>query len=898
MHRGLAHFSRESKRDPGCSIEYVHVSIGKNVPVPLPGSAQSLIFGNAPLISFALRSLVILVGVCLTIDAFAADVEQTRKSLIVGEYQECIKVAAEAIHQRVFGEDWYLIKTEAEVQTGRYQDAFETISAGLNRYAWSIRMRQAGIEPAFLSGHVDQGKAWQTEISEIVRRAAWRYDGDAESLVSLGKTALLSGADARQVLELFYDRALRVTPTHRGALLASGELAISKSDFGLAAETFQEGLKVYPNDPELHFGLARSIEKVQPKLASFHLSESVRLNPRLCSALLYQAEQAIDSEQYLDATKLLDRVLKVNELHPHAWALYAVMAHLDNLPEKEKEFRDAALKPWPENPAVDYLIGRKLSQKYRFAEGAEHQRRALAFAADYLPAKMQLAQDLLRLGQEEEGWQLSEAVLIADGYDVQIFNLVQLRDQLAKYTTFEADGFRVRMETKEAAIYGEDVIDLLKRAKQTLCAKYGMTLEHPITVEIFADPNDFAVRTFGLPGAGGYLGVCFGKVITANSPATQKLNPVNWHSVLWHEFCHVVTLEKTKNRMPRWLSEGVSVYEERQASPTWGQRMSPKNRKRIIDGQLTPIRELSGSFLRPEKPEDLNFAYYQSSLLVEHLIQAYGLDALKRVFDDLAAGVHVEDAIVRHTADLDQIDMEFRDFALEMARRLAPELDWEQYDLSAVKDDDDHDRLEHWVEEHPTSVQGLTLLADQLVTRREYAKAKACLKKLIELYPEQTGLDSAHVLLAAIHRELNETADERKVLEQYVERTDDAKTAFLRLIELQTAAEDWHAASRTVRKLLEVNPLLPQAQKARSLASERLDQREDAIKALRAWLLLNPDDLADCHFRLAKLLYAKHDPEAKTHILEALEAAPRFRDAQKLLLKIVRESDTEGRKGL
>ncbi len=39
-------------------------------------------------------------------------------------------------------------------------------------------------------------------------------------------------------------------------------------------------------------------------------------------------------------------------------------------------------------------------------------------AAKYLPAKMQLAQDLLRLGQEEEGWRLADEVSRADGYNV------------------------------------------------------------------------------------------------------------------------------------------------------------------------------------------------------------------------------------------------------------------------------------------------------------------------------------------------------------------------------------------------------------------------------------------------------------------------------------------------
>jgi len=837
--------------------------------------------------------IAFLLLLLLTSTLSAVELEETRKLLLKGAYDECVEVCAKAIDDHVFGEDWYLFKAEAEMQTGRYKQAFDSISAGLTRYAWSIRLRQAGIDAGRMSGNVMQGMVWQAEMSDVVGRAAWRYNGDADSLVSLGKVAVATGSDARQVLESFYDRALKITPGHRGAMAASGELALAKKDFPLAAETFEEAVKAFPNDPEMHFGLSRSIEKSQPPLAAHHLSESLRLNPKFIPALLYRIENEIDSEQYADATKHLDEVLAINKANPLAWSYKAVMAHLENEKEIETKCRDTALVTWSENPAVDHLIGRKLSQKYRFAEGAAHQRQALQFSPGYLSARIQLAQDLLRLGQEDEGWKLSELALKQDAYDIQVFNLVQLRDQLAKFTSLDAPGFRVRMETKEAGIYGDDVLHLLQRARETLCAKYAMELKDDITVEIFPDPNDFAVRTFGLPGASGYLGVCFGKVITANSPASQKDNPSNWQSVLWHEFCHVVTLEKTHNRMPRWLSEGISVYEERQAGITWGQRMSPRHRKRILDGRIAAVRDMSGTFLRPEKPEDLQFAYYQSSLLVEYLIEKYGLDSMKKVLDDLGAGLHINTAIERHTTSLDQIDMEFRDYAMEIARRLAPDLDWEQYDLTGIKDDDDPDRLEHWVADHPSSIQGLTLVADQMVSRREYVKAKKYLARLIELYPEQTGAESAYVTLAAVHRELNEPADERRVLEMYAERTDDAKSALLRLIELQSATQDWNAANKSVQRLLEVNPLLPQAQKARAATSEQLSHNDDAIKALDAWLLMDPDDPADAHFRLARLLHLKSDSRAKSHVLAALEAAPRFRDAQKLLLQIVRNEPAD-----
>ena len=118
---------------------------------------------------------------------------------------------------------------------------------------------------------------------------------------------------------------------------------------------------------------------------------------------------------------------------------------------------------------------------------------------------------------------------------------------------------------------------LLRRAKKTLCEKYGVTLTEPVIVEIFPQRKEFAVRTFGLPGADGLLGVCFGRVVTANSPASQGEHPANWEAVLWHEFCHVVTLSKTHNKMPRWLSEGISVHEEGREDPAWGTALSPRS---------------------------------------------------------------------------------------------------------------------------------------------------------------------------------------------------------------------------------------------------------------------------------------------------------------------------------
>jgi hypothetical protein len=142
---------------------------------------------------------------------------------------------------------------------------------------------------------------------------------------------------------------------------------------------------------------------------------------------------------------------------------------------------------------------------------------------------------LLRLGVENEGWELAGAVHKDDGYDVTAYNLVTLKDTMEKFRTLTNGHFILRMGAKEADIYGDKVLALLERAHRKLCARFGLELTELTIVEVFPDQKDFGVRTFGMPGNPGYLGVCFGSVITANSPASQGGTPANWQAVLWHE---------------------------------------------------------------------------------------------------------------------------------------------------------------------------------------------------------------------------------------------------------------------------------------------------------------------------------------------------------------------------
>jgi len=841
-------------------------------------------------ISLTMFALALLAGQV----AVAADIDECRSSLISGDYETGLKLATEALEKGVYGESWHLLKADAEIQLGRYETAFETLTNALENYGWSIRLRWRAIQAGRFAGQEGVADKYAPEIAKLVQSTPWRYT-DAENLVTLAEFALDQGADAKEVQDTFLQRAKRNNPVHRSPVLALGQLALDKRDFQLAYDVFKEAADKFPEDPDVLFGVAQASS--DPQEIEQFISLTFQNAPKHIPATLYQVNNLLDGEQYDQALPLLERTLEINPHHAEALAWSAAIAFLQGDEEKTKLLRDQALSTWKENPEVDHIIGRELSQKYRFQEGSEYQRKALELQPDFLPAKKQLANDLLRLGKEEEGWKLADEVYQQDQYDVSIYNLVTLRDELEKFTTLERDGFIVRMDSFEARTYGDRVLDLLAESRQQLVKKYEIELPEKILVEIFPRPSDFAVRTFGMPAAGGYLGVCFGDVITANSPASQDNSPTNWQSVLWHEFAHVVTLNKTHNRMPRWLSEGISVYEERQRDPSWGEQMNIAYRNMILEGELTPIGELSNAFISPKSPMHLQFAYFQCSLVVEHIIDVYGFEALLKILDDLAVGITINEAIERHTAPLLQIDEEFQLKTLELANEFGKEVDWSKPDLEAIIASElAITRLIAWVQQNPNNYVGLKSCGDVLVRLEADDAAADAYQQAIKIFPYETGSDSPYVSLAKVYQRQGKIDEEYDVLLEFADLDDDSASTFLRLAEIELERKNWEPAREFALKMMAVKPIVAAPHTVLARAAEELKRPKDAIAALSALLEMDPSDPADLHFRLAQQLKATGDQkQAKRHTLQALEEAPRYREALRLLLQLADTEQGSGR---
>ena len=232
-----------------------------------------------------------------------------------------------------------------------------------------------------------------------------------------------------------------------------------------------------------------------------------------------------------------------------------------------------------------------------------------------------------------------------------------MMDALDKFVTVRDGDVVMRLDKGEAPVLQEYAMSLAHQALNTLSARYEFTPRGPILVEIFPKHDDFAVRNVGLPGMNFALGVCFGRVVTMDSPRARPPGEFQWEATLWHELAHVITLQMSNQRMPRWLTEGISVYEEKRARADWGREMDVAFAGMLNRGESVKLRDLNAAF---QNPKTISLAYYQASLLVEHLVTAYGDAGLRKLVRIYAQGLDTDAALkAALNTDFDQLQAGF-----------------------------------------------------------------------------------------------------------------------------------------------------------------------------------------------------------------------------------------------
>ncbi len=585
----------------------------------------------------------------------------------------------------------------------------------------------------------------------------------------------------------FFRQANALAPTDVEANVAWGELFLEAHERGEAARSFQAALRTDADDPEALIGLARTVSEDNPPLARKLAAQLLTINPKHTGARVLIAELALDDTKRADAAAEIEKALEVNPNHFEALSFKAAIAWLDKRNDDYAAVTGALLKLNPTYGEVYRIVGAVAARQYRFEEAAELARQALTVDQENIRAYADLGGHLMRTGDEQAARRALETAFRADPFDRVTYNLLALLDTLDGFETIRDGDLVIRLHPDEAAVMREYVPALAREALDALSKRWNFKPEGPILIEMFPRHDDFAVRTLGLPGMIGALGACFGKVVTLDSPKARPPGDFNWGATLWHEIAHVITLQLSNQRVPRWLTEGISVWEETRARDAWGREMEVSFAGALNRGQVMKLRDLNAGFSNPEL---ISLAYYEASLLVEHIVARFGEASLRELVRAFADDLNTEAAVTRVLeVDLDDLQTTFDRFLDQRFGRLrqamaAPE----GFDPGAAPA-----QLRTLAEANPGSFPVQLALARGLEASDPDA-ALAAYRRAAALVPIATGEDSPQARIADLLEAKGDSAGAAAALEALTVVDHTAVGAARALVALLDAETDAHPA--------------------------------------------------------------------------------------------------------
>src|SRR5690606_26509481 len=161
--------------------------------------------------------------------------------------------------------------------------------------------------------------------------------------------------------------------------------------------------------------------------------------------------------------------------------------------------------------------------------------------------------------------------------------------------------------------------------------------------------------------------------------------------------------------------------------------------------------------------------------------------------------------------------------------------------------------------------------AHGLAGSADWADALRAAERSIELFPDYVDEGSPYLIQARAHRELEQPELAAAALADYHRLGGHDPGALMELADSLRAADDNDAALAVLRDLLMVAPL---DQALHAKLGDWLLEAGDAAAAVReyqAFLAMNPHDLANAHYRLARAYHEAADvPKSREHLLYAL----------------------------
>jgi cellulose synthase operon protein C len=661
----------------------------------------------------------------------------------------------------------------------------------------------------------------------------------------------------KQASDLF-EAALKREPGHPGHRTRMGLLYLQRFNADEAEKLFEEATMRRNDYAPAFYGRALLRNQLYSREAIDFAQKALEYSPKFTEARELLARAMLEDGQEDQSRQLCEQALKDD---PLALDAMGVLGTIDLLNHRPTEWFNKAKAQNLVYGGAHYLAGQLLVLNRRYSEAIEQFQQGIAVQPNLWAAHEALGINLMRLGKDEDARRHLEVAYNNGHRSNATTNSLRLMDSYSNFVITRGPNYILKLHKKEDALLRPLVEEQVKTALAVFEKKYGFALPAPLQVEVYPDHEDFAVRTMGMPGLGA-TGVSFGEIIAMDSPSARKPGAYNWASTLWHEISHAFILNRSRFLVPRWFTEGFSVYEETATYKDWGDRITPDVLKAIRDGKLLPVAEFDRGFIRPSSPGQVGVSYWQAGRAMHWMVERWGMPKMIQMVD-LYAQRKATPEIIQGVLGIsaEQWDKEFRELVEKEYLALAKDMPrW----LQGVKPVLNASKEKQW---------------DEVVKLGQ---------PLIAQYPEYVEPGNLYEPVAEALRELKRKDEERALLQRYAEYGGKTPEALKELARLHDEAGDKAAALRALQRLLWISPVGDEALHRRmGELSVALKDNNSAVRAWSAVVNSNSEDPASAYYHLALALRdAGRREDAQLQVLMALEAAPGYKPAQKLLLEL------------
>lgn len=645
--------------------------------------------------------------------------------LATGKLKEAEEVSGEALKIDTENGRARLVQAHVLTQTGRLKEAD-------NGYRWFVRMYNR------------------------------KQPEDAETLMQVAAGATVyarwhsSSSIFTFVINTLCPDALRNNPQSWRAHYVSGDLLLEKYNRAQSIPDLKKALTINPRAVDVLCSLAdAAVQKHDFKDADMFVGQALEVQSNYPRALRLKADVLLSKGKLSDALKILEKAREVNAVDQATLGRIAACHYLMELPQNpdatDKRLAellknvDAIEDAAPENPTkVEGVIievakrnpapgefltafARRLETRRKFVLAETLYQQAIRVMPQLSEPKTQLGMLYMQTGRTKEAKQILDDAFSADPYHVRVSNMRKVLGVLGGYDKITTDHFVIHVDSKEDRILGEYMAEYLEEVYAELVKHYGYEPPQRTNFEIYNKAKGqtahqwFSARMVGLPWIQ-TIGASTGMMVALASP-TATNQPYNWARVVKHEFVHVVTLQQTRFNIPHWFTEALAVTSEGTERPAVWNRLLLE---RVPKGQLASLDELNQIFVRPKTPLDWQFAYCQSRLYAQHMIEEYGAARIADMLEAYRKNVPTNAAIPKvFGVSVEEFEKGYREFLKKIVE--------EELGGSAVASPLSLPELEKAYEADDENPAKIAAFADGLFKARRRTQARELAEKAREL---------------------------------------------------------------------------------------------------------------------------------------------------------------------